>query len=166
MNVPDERRRVLGELLDSWGEFFFELADNGSVKGDDPDRAMGEDWTLFSSMSRWPAVVELRKCLALCERMGPSHHRHLMGFYNSEWRTIDRPIKKRNAHGKLVSDIARVRERVVPSWVVPRMVEHALDFLLGVWDTDVALELPPPLMKTLREYVNPDTGEVGWTQAA
>jgi hypothetical protein len=160
--MDDERRRVLVELLDHWRDFFDEQADSGTAPVEE-GRELSMDWSLFSSMGRWPSVVELRRCVEMCARMGPSHYRHLVAATAKvEWRLVDKPVKRRNAHGKLVDDVERVRERVVPRWVSSRMVDRALDFVLGVWDQAVPLELPPPLVLKLRPLADAD----GWTEAA
>lgn len=185
----EERRRVLVELLDHWKDFFDEPASSGLVVVDEQTKQTAENWSLFSAMQRWPAVVEMRRCVELMGRMAPGHYRQLMAYTAYvDWRLVDKPVKRLNAHRKLVDDIERVRERIVPSWVVPQMVDRALDFVVGVWrfpqkDCDAcqglwlegvlvrckvhaALVLPPGMQLKLREFVNPETGETGWTEAA
>jgi hypothetical protein len=160
--ADDLRRTTITTLLDHWNDFHFERSDDGGSNGDDPDREMDPEWTLFSRMSKHPSVAELRLCLALCARMGPRHYKHLAGFYRSEWRNVDRLVKRRDHRGRMVNDTQRVRERVLPSWIERPLVEHAIDFLLGVWNLDVPLELPKPLQQKLRPLADSD----GWTEAA
>lgn len=152
-----QKRATLEALLDHW-EDFFAYDESGAVRGRelDPDRPMPKNWTLMSSMSRYPSVVELVRVVAQLQRMCRGHYRHLAAYYGSEWRTVDRPVRRRGANGKLVDDIARARERVVAPWVVWGMVDRALDFLVGTWDFGVALELPPALNRKLRETTDRD----------
>lgn len=158
-----ERRHVLTELLDNWRNFFDEPAASGLVVVDDQTRETSADWSLFSTMQRWPSVVEMRRCVELMARMAPGHYRHLMAYTAYvEWRLVDRPVKRMNAHRKLVDDVERVRARIVPSWILLQMVERALDFVLGVWSREVPLELPPALVRKLRPLADSD----GWTEAA
>jgi hypothetical protein len=159
MKAMSRRDRIVF-LLDHWEDFFEQASSGGLVIVDDQTRRMSDDWTLLSSMSRHPSVVELGRCLELCRRMAKGHYNHLRAFYGSEWRTIDRPVKKRNAHGKLVDDTARVRERVVPAWVVMRMVERATDFVAGSFRGEP--EIPVAWDRKLRPLADSD----GWTEAA
>jgi hypothetical protein len=171
----DERCRVVVDLLDHWRDFFEEPTPNGNQAVDSDDRQSAEDWSLFSSMAKWPSVMELRRCVEILERAGrgrsgertPVHYTHLMAYTAYvEWRLVDRPTKRRDHRGRLVDDVERTRVRIVPSWVSARIVESALDIVLGFWNHEVALELPPGMTKGLREFMNPDTGEPSWTEAA
>jgi hypothetical protein len=114
----------------------------------------------MSPLAKHHSVVELVRCLELCRRMAPGHYRHLIGYYRAEWRTVDRVVKRRNAHGKLIDDVGRVRERVVPPWVTRRMVERSLDFLCGAYTGEP--ELPRAFTRKLRALADSD----GWTEAA
>lgn len=177
-------------LLDHWRDFFDELASSGQSVPAEPSKPMPDDWTLFSAMSRYPSVVELRRCVEVLERLGsrhggqdgakiPVHHRHLLAYTAyAEWRTVDRPVKRRDARGRWVDDIERVRERVVPPWVSVRIVESAVDMILGLWrrprqdcegcydgksgwhveacGVHARLELPPALRLKLREFTDQD----------
>lgn len=153
-----QRCAIVIELLDNWRNFYDEPA---SIIGDgisstgDVDRPMPETWTLFSTMGRWPAVVELRRCLELRQRQSPGHYKHLVAYsIKAEWRLIDKPIKVRNAHGKWVEKMDRVKERVVPRWISPRMVELAVIGIVFDWDRKVPLTLPPAMTRRLGEFTD------------
>lgn len=173
-------KRVLHELLDHW-EDFYEVASSGSLVVVEHERPMGDDWTLLSSMSRHVSVVELARTLEVLRGLAPKPYGRLVAYLRAEWRTVDRPTQRRDAKGRMVADIGRVRERVLTSELarIPRCVEridgetcpcgraprsicHACDFLLGVWDRSVPLELPLALTRKLRALSDSD----GWTEAA
>lgn len=156
----EQKRETLEQLLDHWADYW-EQASSGTLGKDDPDRPMPTNWTLLSSMSLHPSVVELVRCVELCRRMAPGHYRHLAGFYGAEWKNANgtRPGKTRS--GKKTTVQCRVRVRVVPSWVNARMVDRSLDFVLGVWSGSVRLELPRALEAEMRQ-VKTDGGD-GYT---
>lgn len=171
MNTTEKREKVIG-LLDHWEDFFDQSYSVDQSAGGDE----GIGITFVSSMSRYPSVVELVRCVELCQQLAKAHYAHLIGHFGSEWRTVDRPSKRRDAHGRMVDDVARVRERVLPRWLaatprcterdcgcgMSRMTCRAIDFVSGAWNTDVALELPPALTRKLRALSDSD----GWTEAA
>lgn len=187
----DERQRVLVDLLDRWRDFFDEPGGEPAALNENAEDQIQQElknFTAFSSMAREPVVVEMKRCVDLLERLGsgrrgdkvPVHHRHLMAYTaRVEWRIV-KGFEMRRVGSQLVPRIDAVtkqavvdpdpkkmrRERIVPPWVDLRIVGFALDVVLGTWDRRVALELPLGLRKGLREYVNAETGEVGWTQAA
>lgn len=160
----DRRCVTVRTLLDHWKDFFCEPASSGlGLVVADESRPMPEAWTLFSSMGRWESVVELQRCLGLRARLSPNHYRHLVAYtVLAEWRLVDRPVKRRDHRNRLVDDVERVKERVVPRWVLPRMAELAIVGVVFDWDRDVALELPPGLTRKLRPLADSD----GWTEAA
>lgn len=178
MNSEDRRKRVV-EMLDHWPDFFDQsYSTQASVSGED-----GLGVTFVSSMSRYPSVVELVRCVELCRQLARGHYNHLIGYFGAEWRTVDRPTRRRDVNGKMVDELGRVRERVLPRWLakaatepttkcteprcacggqLSRMTCRAIDFVAGVWDQDVPLELPPALTRKLRSLADSD----GWTEAA
>jgi hypothetical protein len=151
-----QKRQTIEGLMDHL-EDFFEVGVGTAGSGD------GDGVARISSMASYPSVVELVRCLELCRRMAKGHYDHLVGFYRSEWRTVTIMERRRNQSGKTSLEPSRQRERVVPRWVNERMVDRALDFLVGVWDHDVVLELPPALTRKLRPLAS-EEGEPGWTE--
>ena len=163
-----EKRRLVEQLLDHWRDYF-DPASNGQ-----PSHGDGEPLgiALLSSMARHPSVVELSRILELCRRMAPGHYKHLAGWYGAEWRVVRALETDSRGRTKLHPVTGRPltdpdpkkmrRERVVPSWVVWRMVDRALDFVCCAWDSGVPLELPLALNRKLRPLADAD----GWTEAA
>lgn len=144
-------------LLDHWRDFFHEPAQ--SVAGfavDDPGRTVDlRDWTVFSSMSRDKTVVELARCLERRQRLSPNHYRHLVAFtVYAEWRLVNTTVKVLNAQRKLVDKPERIRERIVPRWVLPRMVDLCVVGIVFDWDRSVKLRLPPALTGRLDEFTD------------
>lgn len=143
--------------MDHWEDFFeFGVGTAGTGEGDGVARV--------SSMASYPSVVELVRCVELCKRMAENHYKHLIGFYRSEWRTVTKMERRLAQSGKSSLEPTRGRERVVPGWVNERMVDRALDFLVGVWNMGVTLELPPALVRKLRPLAADEEGERGWTE--
>lgn len=144
-----EKRKTIETLMDHLEDYVLPsvgVAPAGGVEG---------TGILFASgMGSYPSVKELDRILGQLKATVPNHYAHLRGFYSAEWRTTTRPGKIRSAQGKMVVVDTRVRERVVPSWVVWRIVDHALDMLVALWDYGVVLELPPALNRKLREFVD------------
>lgn len=133
MKDYEDRRRTIESLLDHF-EHYFQLGGSlagGTGSGDGPS---------LSSMASSPPVVELLRCMELCRRMAPNHYKHLIGHYGAEWRLVDETVMVPSPMNpqKLIPAPTRKRERVVPSWVAWRLVDRAVDFLLGVW------RFPPP----------------------
>lgn len=152
-----QRCAIVIELLDNWRNFYLEPAQ--SVQGfasDDPDRKVTlKDWTVFSSMGKDSTVVELARCLEKRQRQSPNHYRHLIAFtVYAEWRLVNTTVKVLNAQRKLVDKPERIRERIVPRWVVPRMVELATIGIVFDWDRKVKLRLPPALTGKLDEFTD------------
>lgn len=147
----NDKRAIIEQLLDHWQDFV--LPNVGGVKGDGQE---GIGIVFASGMGSYPSVRELDRILGVLERTVPNHFKHLRGFYGSEWRTADVATKIRAANGKLVDGVARKRMRVVPGWVLLRMVDRALDMLCALWDHGVVLELPPALNRKLREFTDQD----------
>ena len=145
-----ERRRILEKLLDHWHDFVLP-SPSGQSAADEP---LGFAFT--SGMANHPSVRELDRCLGVLRDKMPGHYAHVCAWYASEWRTTEKPVKKRNAAGKMVDDIARVRVRVVPKWVVWRMVDRGLDIILALWGQETVLEEPPALVRKLREFTDQD----------
>jgi hypothetical protein len=161
------RRETLLQLLDHWRDFFCEPSGSGQASSDDDGRMLAADWSLFSSMARWSSVVEMKRCVdlleGLCRHTERSHHAHLMAYScKADWRLAEVPVKRRDAKGKWIVELQRQRVRLVPGWVVLRMVDRAVDFILCMWSQDVPLELPPALTLKLRPLADAD----GWTEAA
>lgn len=160
-----QKRQMIEQLLDHWEDFYLP-SPSGVSSGDGESLGMA----FVSGMSRYPSVVELARCLELTRRMAPRHYAHLIGFYRAEWKTKTLTKRVRDAAGDYVSKPilsrvhqedgtwelvpSRVRERVVPRWVEEKLVDRALDFLVGVWDFKVVLELPPALNRKLREMTD------------
>lgn len=170
--TPQERRQTVIALLDHWHDFF-ELADSGRTTLADPSRPMPADWTILSTMSRHPSVLELGRLLAWLRDHGRAHYGCVLAYFDAPWRTTVRPRKRRDARGRWVVEDARVRERVLPRELgrhpgcrcgcgMPRPVCLAVDVLAGAWSREVPLELPWPLLAKLRPLAD---GE-GWTEAA
>jgi hypothetical protein len=177
----ERNKRVVHELLDHWDDFFA-IATSGSLVVVEHERPMGDDWTLLSSMSRHVSVVELARCLEAFRGFAPGPYGRLVEYLRSPWRTVDRPVRRRDARGRLVDDVARVRERVVSGGLArvprctervqgercscggaPRTVCRAVDFVVGgLWDRRVPVELPLALTRKLRALSDSD----GWTEAA
>lgn len=89
---------------------------------------------MLPRMARHPSVVELGRCLGALSGACPNHYRHLRGFYASTWRVVRQP-KTRIVKGRTVrleanpskpEDWDYERQRIVPSWVLRRMVELAV----------------------------------------
>lgn len=150
-----QKRQTVEGLMDHL-EDFFEFGAGGGQGGE------GDGVPKVSSMASYPSVIELVRCLGLCKQLAGGHYKHLIGHYSSEWRIVTKVEKQRTLSGKLDSKPVRSRERVVPAWINPRMVDRSLDFLVGAWDMGVTLELPPALVRKLRPMASED-GE-GWTE--
>lgn len=182
----EQQRATLIELLDHWRDFFDEPAQSTQVLTTD-DEKTSEEWSLFSSMAFWPAVVELARCVEVARDRWPTHTGHLLAFTAyADWRLTDKPTKIRNAHGKLVwaDPVPRVRERVTPAWVSERKAMLVIDGIRAlVWrwprgdcgscrDASAALPcpdhtpltLPPPLRSRLHEFT--DQHGTHFTEAA
>lgn len=144
-----QKRALIEQLMDHWEDFYLP-SPSGVSTGDGESLGVA----FVSGMSRYPSVAELGRCLGLCKRMAPRHYAHLVGFYRAEWRTVTRLQKRRTQSGKTAEEPTRVRERIVPRWVEEKLVDRALDFLVGVWDFAVVLELPPALNRKLREMTD------------
>lgn len=173
MTVQEKREKIIN-LLDHWEDFFDQSYSESSLTGEE-----GIGMSFVSSMSRYPSVVELQRCMGLCRKMARGHYNHLAGTFGAEWRTVTRPVQRRDALGRTVTEPGRVRERVLPTWLAKEVLERgctergcgcglsrmtcrAVDFVAGCWDVKVALELPPALTRKLRALSDSD----GWTEAA
>lgn len=144
-------------LLDHWRDFFCEPPPPFAGIGSDEEKPMPQTWTLFSSMGRHASVVELKRCLELRAKQSPNHYKHLIAYtVNASWRLTDRPTKIRNAHGKMVwkTPPPRVKERVVPSWVKPRMANLCVVGIVFDWKREIALVLPPAMSGKLDEFTD------------
>lgn len=175
MTFQDRRERII-TLLDHWQDFN-EQATSGTPTSAEPTTVLAKDWTLLSSMSRHPSVLELRRCLEQLRLMGPTHYAHLRAYFDADTRLVDRPCKRRDHRNRVVDDVERVRERVLPFTLRgvpacveriekqpcctrPRTVCRALDALVGLFHGDP--ELPLALTRKLRPLADSD----GWTEAA
>src|SRR5215207_6094873 len=105
---PLTRRERIETLLDHWPDFF----DSGGAG------TGGGGVFMLPGMSRHPSVVELGRALAELKAAHRGSFAHLSGFYASPYRTVERQRRIRGKNGKSGLVAERVRERVVPRWVV------------------------------------------------
>lgn len=175
----DERRRILIELLEHWDDFFA-IADT-SARLTTTETGDGPGIPVISALSRHASVVELARVLDVCKSMAPGTYKHLRARFQAETRLVEKPTKRRDALGRMVDAVERVREPIVPRWVYyemrdpawssgqrerfnierhNRMVERGIDFLAGAFNGQP--ELPLALTRKLRPLADAD----GWTEAA
>lgn len=145
------KRTIIEGLLDHWEDFTLP-----SVGGNVWGTGEGIGIVFTSGMGSYPSVVELDRCLGVLRVKVPNHFKHLRGHYSSEWRTADMVAKIASPSNprKMIETTVRRRVRVVPGWVTWRIVDHALDMLVALWDPGVVLELPPALNRKLREFTD------------
>lgn len=96
---------------------------------------------LLPKMSRHPSVVELERCISLLRATAKNHCAHMLAFYGCEWRTVWVPVKTGNGKWVVNADGSRQtrpeRRRVVPGWVLVRMVERGVDFVVFAFTGEV-----------------------------
>jgi hypothetical protein len=163
--TPQQRRATIITLLDHWQDFFDTVSGRPTTVASDE----GGGLPLLSSMSSHRSVVELGRCLADLRRVGPRHYAHLRGFYDAEWRITQQPVRRKTiGGGRVIVETKPVRARIVPSWVDVGLAERAVDVLAGLFHgtPEVPIALLRGMTGELREYVDPVSGEHGWTEAA
>lgn len=167
--TPANRREIVLELLNHWPDFF----DVGSSTGLPASSSGGVGVPSLSPMARHPSVQELGRLLEWLRGTARGHYVAVRDYFDSEWRTTNRPVRRRTVQGRTVVETARVRERVLSRELqrfpvcscgcgMPRPVCLGVDVVAGAWDRSVPLERPYALLAKLRPLADSD----GWTEAA
>jgi hypothetical protein len=121
------KRERIEFLLDHRGDFYDPAGTNAGGESE------GIGLTLMPRMSRHPSVKELERCIELLRATARGHCTHMLAYYGAEWRIVWTPVKAKKGRMVLADDgrpeMAPERRRIVPAWVLPRMVERGVDYV-------------------------------------
>src|SRR6184192_2364695 len=104
-----KRERIIF-LLDHWHDYTEPDNSTGLPNSSIARTTSTYDGSAMPTMASHRSILELNRCLELCSRMAPAHYKHLAGYYAAPTRTVDKPTRIRNAHGKMVATTARTTE--------------------------------------------------------
>lgn len=121
------KRERIEFLLDHRTDFYDPAGTNtGGV-------SEGIGLTLMPRMSRHPSVRELERCIESLRTTAKGHCSHMLAFYGAEWRIAWVPVKAKKGRVVLADngrpETEPIRQRIVPGWVLPRMVERGVDYV-------------------------------------
>jgi len=105
-------------LLEHWPDYHETLHQAESGSSDSTDDAV----LLMPRMYHHPSVRELRRAVQFVRLTEPVPAAHMMAYYQAEWRTTDQLVKRRTKKGRVEVVKVRVRQRVLPRWIVSAQV--------------------------------------------
>jgi len=104
-------------LLEHWADTY-EIESEPGASGDTTQGV-----SLMPRMYHHPSVKELRRAIGEVRLSAPADAAHMMAFYTAEWRNTTQTVRRRRKKGGVELVQMRVRERVLPRWIVSARVQ-------------------------------------------